>query len=101
SVDSLVEHDGKLYKFVDTAGIRRKGKTNELSEKLSVVMARKSLERTDVALLIVDASQGVASGDATIADYAGQSGCSVIIVMNKFVLALEAPKKGWTDENAK
>jgi GTP-binding protein len=101
SVDSLVEHNGKLYKFVDTAGIRRKGKTNELSEKLSVVMARKSLERTDVALLIVDASQGVAAGDATIADYAGQSGCSVIIVMNKFDLALEAARKALDDEHKK
>jgi GTP-binding protein len=101
SVDSLVEHNGKLYKFVDTAGIRRKGKTNELSEKLSVVMARKSLERTDVALLIVDASQGVASGDATIADYAGQSGCSVIIVMNKFDLALEAARKALDEEHKK
>ena len=101
SVDSLVEHDGRLYKFVDTAGIRRKGKTNELSEKLSVVMARKSLERTDVALLIVDASQGVASGDATIADYAAQSGCSVIIVMNKFDLALEAARKAVDDEHRK
>ena len=64
-------------------------------------MARKSLERTDVALLIVDASQGVASGDATIADYAGQSGCSVIIVMNKFDLALESARKALDDEHRK
>jgi len=101
SVDTLVQHDGKTYRFVDTAGIRRKGKTTELSEKLSVIMARKSLERTDVALLVVDASQGVASGDATIADYAGQSGCSVIIVMNKFDLALGAARKALAAENAK
>jgi GTP-binding protein len=101
SVDTLVEHGGKTYRFVDTAGIRRKGKTTELSEKLSVIMARKSLERTDVALLIVDASQGVASGDATIADYAGQSGCSVIIIMNKFDLALEAARKALHEEDTK
>ncbi len=102
SVDTLVEHNGKLYKFVDTAGIRRKGKTNELSEKLSVVMARKSLERYGCQRCwIVDASQGVAAGDATIADYAGQSGCSVIIVMNKFDLALEAARKALDDERHK
>jgi GTP-binding protein len=101
SVDTLVQHAEKLYRFVDTAGIRRKGKTTELSEKLSVIMARKSLERTDVALLIVDASQGVASGDATIADYAGQSGCSVIIVMNKFDLALESARKALVEEETK
>lgn len=101
SVDTVVQRGEKIYRFVDTAGIRRKGKTNELSEKLSVIMARKSLERTDVALLIVDASQGVASGDATIADYAGQSGCSVIIVMNKFDLALEAARKALEEEQTK
>ncbi|HLW99385.1 MAG TPA: ribosome biogenesis GTPase Der [Candidatus Acidoferrales bacterium] len=101
SVDTLVQHGEKIYRFVDTAGIRRKGKTTELSEKLSVIMARKSLERTDVALLIVDASQGVASGDATIADYAGQSGCSVIIVMNKFDLALESARKALEAEETK
>ena len=101
SVDTLVQHAERLYRFVDTAGIRRKGKTTELAEKLSVIMARKSLERTDVALLIVDASQGVASGDATIADYAGQSGCSVVIVMNKFDLALESARKALVEERPK
>jgi GTPase len=101
SVDTVVQHGEKSYRFIDTAGIRRKGKTHELSEKLSVVMARKSLERTDVALLVVDASQGVAAGDANIAGYAGESGCSVIIVMNKFDLALEEARKAFQKEHAK
>ena len=90
SVDTDVTHEGKLYRFVDTAGIRRKGKTKLVAEKLSVVMARRGLERADVALLIVDGEQGVTQGDATIASYAEQSGRSVIIVVNKWDLAVEA-----------
>ncbi len=93
TVDTEVRRDGKLYRFVDTAGIRRKGKTKLVAEKLSVVMARKSLERADVALLVVDAEQGVTQGDATIASYAEQSGRSVIIVMNKWDLALAAARE--------
>jgi len=93
SVDTEVEHDGHLYNFVDTAGIRRKGKTTLVAEKLSVVMARRGLERADVALLVVDGEQGVTQGDAQIANYAEQSGRSVIIVMNKWDLAVEAARK--------
>jgi GTP-binding protein len=90
AVDTIVKHGERTYRFVDTAGIRRKGKTKMLAEKLSVVMARRHLEQAEVALLIVDASTGVTAGDANIAGYAEQSGCSVIIVMNKWDLALEA-----------
>lgn len=90
AVDTLVERGGRSYRFVDTAGIRRKGKTNLVAEKLSVMMARRHLEQADVALLIVDASLGVTASDANIAGYAEESGRSVIIVMNKWDLALEA-----------
>jgi GTP-binding protein len=90
AVDTMVRHGERTYRFVDTAGIRRKGKTKLVAEKLSVVMARRHLEQADVALLIVDASTGVTAGDANIAGYAEQSGRSVIIVMNKWDLALEA-----------
>jgi ribosome-associated GTPase EngA len=93
SVDTEMEHDGHLYRFVDTAGIRRKAKTTLVAEKLSVVMARRGLERCDVALLIVDGEQGVTQGDAQIASYAEESGRSVIIVMNKWDLAIEAARK--------
>jgi GTP-binding protein len=86
----VVEHGGRTYRFVDTAGIRRKGKTNLVAEKMSVMMARRHLEQADVALLIVDASLGVTANDANIAGYAEESGRSVIIVMNKWDLALEA-----------
>ena len=90
AVDTVVERNGKAYRFLDTAGIRRKGKTKLIAEKLSVIMARQHLERADIALLVADAAQGITSHDATIASYAEQSGRSVIIVMNKWDLALEA-----------
>ena len=90
SVDTVVQHGERTYRFVDTAGIRRRGKTKLVAEKLSVIMARRALEQADVALLIVDASTGVTAGDANIAGYAEESGRSVIIVMNKWDLALEA-----------
>jgi GTP-binding protein len=90
AVDTVVKHGERTYRFVDTAGIRRKGKTKLVAEKLSVVMARRHLEQADVALLIVDASMGVTAVDANIAGYAEESGRSVIIVMNKWDLALKA-----------
>ncbi len=93
AVDTVVERHGKTYRFLDTAGIRRKGKTNLIAEKLSVIMARRHLERADIALLVADASTGVSSHDATIAGYAEQSGRSVIIVMNKWDLALKAAQE--------
>ena len=88
TVDTVVERNGRTYRFLDTAGIRRKGKTKLIAEKLSVIMARRHLERADIALLVVDGSVGVTSHDATIASYAEQSGRSVIIVMNKWDLAV-------------
>ena len=100
SVDTDVTHGGKLYRFVDTAGIRRKGKTNLVAEKLSVVMARRGLERCDVALLIVDGEMGVTQGDAQIASYAEESGRSVIVVVNKWDLAVAAAQVAANREGA-
>jgi GTPase len=87
AVDEVVEREGKRFRFIDTAGIRRKGKTRLMAEKLSVVMARKHLEGADVALLVIDASEGVTALDATIGGYAHESGRSVIVVVNKWDLA--------------
>ncbi|HEY7405061.1 MAG TPA: ribosome biogenesis GTPase Der [Candidatus Angelobacter sp.] len=86
AVDEQIEKDGNTYRFIDTAGIRRKGKTRLMAEKLSVVMARKHLEAADVALLVIDAVEGVSALDATIGGYAHESGRSVIIVVNKWDL---------------
>ena len=68
AVDTVVERGGRTYRFVDTAGIRRKGKTNLVAEKMSVMMARRHLEQADVALLIVDASLGVTATTPTSRD---------------------------------
>jgi len=84
AVDEVVERDGHSFRFVDTAGIRRKGKTKLMAEKLSVVMARKHLEAADVSLLVIDATEGVTALDANIGGYAHESGRSVVIVVNKW-----------------
>lgn len=84
AIDTHLMVDGQKYLLIDTAGIRRKGKTTEMAEKLSVIMAKKALERADVAVLIIDAVEGVTNLDANIAGYAVDSGCSVIIAVNKW-----------------
>ena len=93
AVDEVVDFEGAQFRFIDTAGIRRKGKTHEMAEKLSVIMARRHLEAADVALLIIDATEGVTGADATIGGYAHESGRSVIIVVNKW----DAVTTGRTD----
>ncbi len=93
AVDELVEHNGRRFRFIDTAGIRRKGKTHLMAEKLSVVMARKHLESADIALLVIDATEGVSQLDASIAGYAHESGRSVIVVVNKWDLMISGQKK--------
>jgi GTPase len=94
AVDEVVEREGHNFRFVDTAGIRRKGKTKLMAEKLSVIMARKHLEAADVSLLIIDAGEGVAALDANIGGYAHESGRSVIIVINKWDLMTRTGKDG-------
>ncbi len=105
AVDEVVEHRGQRFRFIDTAGIRRKGKTHLMAEKLSVVMARKHLEAADIALFVIDATEGVSQLDAAIAGYAHESGRSVIIVVNKWDLwggagAAAQGKKGRTGASA-
>jgi GTP-binding protein len=84
AVDETVSRDGTDYVFVDTAGIRRKGKTELMAEKLSVVMARRHIRMAHVVLLVVDATEGVVGSDATIAGYAHEGGRGVIICVNKW-----------------
>jgi GTP-binding protein len=84
AVDEDVERAGTVFRFVDTAGIRRKGKTTQMAEKLSVVMAQRHIRLSDVVLLLLDATEGVAAGDATIAGYAQEAGRALILVVNKW-----------------
>jgi GTP-binding protein len=93
AVDEMVERDGSRLRLIDTAGIRRKGKTRLVAEKLSVVMARKHLQAADIALLMIDASEGVSALDAAIAGYAHESGRSVIILVNKWDLVVNRQRE--------
>ena len=92
AVDAELERDGHRFRLVDTAGIRRKGKTKLLAEKLSVIQARKHLERSDVALLMIDAIEGVSALDTHIGGYAHEGRRSVVVVVNKW----DAIRKGPT-----
>jgi GTP-binding protein len=94
AVDEVVKRGGHEFRFVDTAGIRRKGKTKLMAEKLSVIMARKHLEAADVSLLVIDATEGVTALDANIGGYAHESGRSVVIVVNKWDLMTKTGKDG-------
>ncbi len=94
AVDEVVEFEGQTLRFVDTAGIRRKGKTKLMAEKMSVVMARRHLEAADVALVLIDATEGVTASDATIGGYAHESGRSVIIIVNKWDLVTTKRRDG-------
>jgi GTPase len=86
SVDTLLKTDEQTFRIIDTAGIRRKGRTTAMAEKLSVVMARKSLERADVAIVLLDAEEGLTALDSAIAGYAVENGCSILLVLNKWDL---------------
>jgi GTP-binding protein len=86
AVDTAFEHEGRPYVLVDTAGIRRKGRVSEPLEKLSVVMALRSLERCQVALLVLDASEGLTAQDSHIGGYAHEAGRAVVLVVNKWDL---------------
>jgi GTP-binding protein len=86
AVDEVIDYQDQQLRIIDTAGIRRKGKTELMAEKLSVIMARRHLEAADVSLLMIDATEGVTASDATIGGYAHESGRSVVIVVNKWDL---------------
>ncbi len=93
AVDAELERDGRRYRIVDTAGIRRKGKTKLLAEKLSVIQARKHLEGADVALLVLDPAEGVTALDTHIGGYAHESRRSVVIVVNKWDAVPNGPSE--------
>jgi GTP-binding protein len=98
SVDEAIVVDGREYVFIDTAGIRRKGKTFEMAEKLSVMMARKNIRMAHVTLLVLDAAEGPVASDATIGGYAHEEGRALIICVNKWDL-LESKKQKEYEQN--
>jgi GTP-binding protein len=86
AVDTLVTVGDRPYVLVDTAGLKRKGRTVGALDKLAAVMARRSLERADLALVVLDGSEGVTTQDARIAGYAEAAGRAVVLVVNKWDL---------------
>jgi GTP-binding protein len=92
AVDTTVAVHGRPYLLVDTAGLRRKGRTVEALDKLAAVMARKSLDRADLALVVLDASEGITAQDARIAGYAEAAGRAVVLVVNKWDLITSADR---------
>jgi GTPase len=98
AVDAYVRHGETDYVFVDTAGIRRKGKTKEMTEKLSVVMARRHIRLAEVVLVLLDASEGVLGLDATIAGYAHEGGRAVILCVNKWDTIDTGKKRGFEQQ---
>jgi GTPase len=86
AIDSVWEIDGKSYLLVDTAGIRRKGKVHRKLEKFSIIKALRSLDRCDVALIVIDAAEGVTDQDISIAGYAFERGCGCFLLLNKWDL---------------
>ena len=98
AVDQSLVHEGVEYVFVDTAGIRRKGKTKLMAEKLSVVMARRHIRMANVVVLVLDGTEKVAALDATIAGYAHEEGRALILCVNKWDAAGEKGKRKFTEE---
>ena len=86
AVDVICEVDEVCFRFVDTAGIRRKGRTDKGPEVLSVVVARRHLERAQICLLLIDAEEGITRQDTHVAGYAWEAGRGVVLVVNKWDL---------------
>ena len=84
AIDSPYSHDGQDYVIIDTAGMRKKGKVYESTEKYSVLRALRAIERSDVVLVIFNAEEGIQEQDKKIAGYAHEAGKAVIIVVNKW-----------------
>jgi GTP-binding protein len=86
AVDTTLDYRERSYVLIDTAGIRRRGRVSEPLEKLAVMMALKSLERCRVAVLVLDATEGLAAQDAHIGGYAAEAGRATVLVVNKWDL---------------
>ncbi|MBV9494665.1 MAG: ribosome biogenesis GTPase Der [Acidobacteria bacterium] len=84
AIDIEIERNGKRYLIIDTAGIRRKGKTTDEAEKLAVISARKAIERAEIALVLIDATEGITGQDATVAGYAEDAGKAALLLVNKW-----------------
>jgi GTP-binding protein len=94
TIDLELTHDGDQYKFIDTAGIRKKGQTKTVPDKLAVIHARQSLDRAEIACLMIDAAEGITHQDLVVAGYAREAAKAIILLFNKIdLLSSEQRKK--------
>ncbi len=93
SVDTLVSRDQYNYLLIDTAGIRRKGKTTDKLEKFSVLKALKAIGRSDIALVVLDAEEGITEQDTKVISYTQDQGRALIVLINKWDLLREDKKR--------
>lgn len=91
AIDTVVEHEGELYRIVDTAGLRRKSQIDEDVEYYGFVRAMRAIDRADVALLVIDGTLGLTNEDQRVAGYAAERGCAMVIVLNKWDI-VEGPE---------
>ncbi|MBO4365453.1 MAG: ribosome biogenesis GTPase Der, partial [Eggerthellaceae bacterium] len=92
AIDTMVHHDGKAYRIVDTAGLRRKSQIDEDVEYYGFVRAMRAIDRADVALLVIDSSLGLTDQDQRVAGFAAERGCAMVIILNKWDL-VEGPDR--------
>ena len=84
AIDTVIEHDGKEYIFIDTAGLRRKNKIKEELERYSIIRTVAAVERADIVVIVIDATEGVTEQDAKIAGIAHERGKGIIVAVNKW-----------------
>ena len=93
AVDTLVEHEGELFRIVDTAGLRQKSKITESVEYYGFVRALRAIDRADVAVLVIDGTLGVTNEDQRVANYAAERGCALVFVLNQWDIVEGAEAK--------
>ena len=86
TIDIEVKQGDQVFQFIDTAGIRKKGATKTVPDKLAVIHARKSLDRADIACIMIDGKEGVTHQDAVVAGYARDAGKAIVLILNKIDL---------------
>jgi GTP-binding protein len=99
SIDTVVERDEVRYRLVDTAGLRRQSKIDESVEYYSFVRAMRAIDRADVALLMVDASEGITDGDQRVARFAEERGCAIIVLLNKWDLLADDEERAAIEDD--
>lgn len=100
AVDTLYERDGRRYRLIDTAGLRRRARVGRGVESYGAVRSRRAIQRANVAVLVLDASEPVSDQDQRIAGEIARAGCGLVVALNKWDLVARAPKPDRTREQA-